>query len=92
MSELENHPKWWHGLVLSFINLLMKIGFGALLGDKAAKYSSKFRYRATGLIADKAFHNNQCPQCGGTLARRKGTRGKFMGCSNYPNCKYTRNG
>lgn len=29
-----------------------------------------------------------CPDCGGTLIQRKGQYGPFMGCSNYPNCKY----
>ncbi len=31
-----------------------------------------------------------CPKCGGTLVQRKGKYGKFMGCSNYPKCKYTK--
>ena len=37
-----------------------------------------------------------CPNCGGTLVIRTAKRGhnagsQFYGCSNYPNCKYTRN-
>ena len=31
-----------------------------------------------------------CPTCGVDLVIRKGKYGKFYGCSNYPNCKYTR--
>lgn len=31
-----------------------------------------------------------CPQCQGKLVMRNGKFGKFVGCSNYPNCKYTR--
>lgn len=31
-----------------------------------------------------------CPRCGGELVRRKGRYGEFMGCSNYPKCRYTR--
>ena len=30
-----------------------------------------------------------CPQCGKPMCRRKGGRGWFMGCSNYPACKAT---
>ncbi len=30
----------------------------------------------------------KCPECGGRLVPRSGPYGKFMGCSNYPNCKY----
>lgn len=31
-----------------------------------------------------------CPRCGGRLVVRHGKYGKFMGCSNYPKCRYTR--
>ena len=31
-----------------------------------------------------------CPKCGAILKERTGKYGKFLGCSNYPNCKYTR--
>jgi DNA topoisomerase-1 len=30
----------------------------------------------------------KCPQCGADLVRRRGKRGTFVGCSNYPQCKY----
>lgn len=29
-----------------------------------------------------------CPRCGGKLVERNGQYGKFMGCSNYPKCKF----
>lgn len=32
-----------------------------------------------------------CPKCGGTLVERKGRYGKFLGCSNYPQCRFTYN-
>ena len=32
-----------------------------------------------------------CPECGGSLIPRFGPYGKFLGCKNYPKCKYTRN-
>ena len=34
---------------------------------------------------------NKCPECGGELVLRSGKFGEFYGCSNYPQCKYTRN-
>jgi DNA topoisomerase-1 len=34
----------------------------------------------------------QCPQCGSDLVRRRGSRGTFIGCSNYPACKYVQRG
>ena len=32
-----------------------------------------------------------CPKCGKPLAVRLGKRGKFVGCTGYPECDYTRN-
>ena len=29
-----------------------------------------------------------CPKCGGNLRERSGPYGKFIGCSNFPTCKY----
>ncbi|AMC93506.1 DNA topoisomerase I [Erysipelothrix larvae] len=31
-----------------------------------------------------------CPECGGELVYRNGRYGKFIACSNYPECKYIR--
>ena len=33
----------------------------------------------------------KCPYCGGLLVKRQGPYGDFLGCSNFPDCKYTRN-
>ena len=32
-----------------------------------------------------------CPKCNGSLVIRNSLYGKFYGCSNYPNCKFTTN-
>jgi hypothetical protein len=31
-----------------------------------------------------------CPRCNGTLLKRHGKYGDFIGCSNYPKCKFTK--
>ncbi len=31
----------------------------------------------------------KCPKCGGILLVRKGKKGRFVGCSNYPKCENT---
>ena len=36
------------------------------------------------------YDNEICPKCGGRLVERKGKYGKFLGCSNYPKCRYVR--
>lgn len=40
---------------------------------------------------DYAIEHGICPRCGGELVLRKGRYGKFYGCSNYPQCKFTYN-
>ncbi len=32
-----------------------------------------------------------CPQCGGVLKLRSGKFGEFYGCTNFPQCRFTRN-
>ena len=36
------------------------------------------------------YDSNICPECGSRLIERNGRNGRFMGCSGYPRCKYTR--
>lgn len=38
---------------------------------------------------EHSVKNGICPKCGGTLVKRKGKYGEFVGCSNYPKCRYT---
>jgi predicted RNA-binding Zn-ribbon protein involved in translation (DUF1610 family) len=42
-------------------------------------------------IKDKetSISSRVCPSCGGALVVRNGKYGKFYGCSNYPNCRFT---
>lgn len=35
--------------------------------------------------------NELCPECNSKLSIWLGKRGRFIGCTGYPNCKYTRN-
>ena len=37
-----------------------------------------------------AVVGSSCPQCGGTLVERKGKNGAFIGCSNFPKCRFTK--
>lgn len=36
------------------------------------------------------YDPNVCPECGGRLRERSGQYGRFMGCNNYPTCRYNR--
>jgi DNA topoisomerase I len=57
--------------------------FKTLLDDKMQTVQKKD-------IAQETLDEN-CPQCGSQLIIRLSKRGRFIGCSAYPNCKYTRN-
>ncbi len=35
--------------------------------------------------------DEKCPECGNQLSIRLGRNGRFIGCTNYPECSYTRN-
>ena len=35
------------------------------------------------------INHNICPRCGSQLVIRNGKYGQFIGCSNYPKCKFT---
>ena len=38
---------------------------------------------------NRELENNMiCPKCGNELVKKNGKYGKFIGCSNYPKCKY----
>lgn len=39
---------------------------------------------------NRAIKGGKCPQCDGELIKRKGKHGVFLGCSNYPRCRFTR--
>lgn len=38
-----------------------------------------------------ATTDEKCPECGKPLVLRFGSNGAFLGCSGYPECRYTRN-
>lgn len=40
-------------------------------------------------IASIKTDGGVCPKCGGELIMRDGKYGKFIGCSNFPKCRYT---
>ena len=37
---------------------------------------------------EEKIKQNICPKCGGKLVEREGKYGKFIGCSNFPKCRF----
>lgn len=40
---------------------------------------------------ENSIKEGRCPQCGDVLILRSGKFGRFLGCSSYPRCKFTKN-
>ena len=39
-------------------------------------------------VRPEIVEGSTCPHCGGALQLKAGRYGKFIGCSNYPKCKF----
>ncbi len=78
LDAIARGEKKWVGLLKEFWN-----PFKNLVVDKE---SSVQRKDVTQEPIDE-----KCPECGGQLAIRLGRNGRFIGCGNFPECKYTRN-
>ncbi len=72
----------------SLIEIKNKIESGNIL-DKEAINEHVRNIRTTIKETENKIQNSICPKCGGKLVERSGKYGKFIGCSNYPKCKYT---
>jgi hypothetical protein len=62
-------------------------------GKVDARRASRGGGRAKTGGGARAASGGPCPEagCGGTLRERNGRFGPFLGCSNYPACRYTMN-
>ncbi len=72
------------------INDIKSIILSKNIVDKAEKNKHVENVKVIKREKDEKINNNICPKCGGKLVERKGKYGHFVGCSNYPKCKYTR--
>ena len=56
--------------------------------DKAERKSHVKKIRNKITEDNNKVDNMICPKCGGDLVVRNGKYGSFIGCSNYPKCKF----
>lgn len=52
--------------------------------------ATKPSYRSEETIPKRAYDATICPECGGKLLEKNGGNGRFIGCSGFPKCRYTR--
>lgn len=77
LDQISNGKREWIPVLDTFWK-----GFHQLLEEK----QNISRKDVTQEVMDEA-----CPKCGKPLTTRLGKRGRFIGCTGYPECDYTRN-
>ena len=73
------------GLIPYFIVLLIIGIIGVILARLKYLVKTKINQK----IASIKTGGEICPECGGKLIMRNGKYGSFIGCSNFPKCRYT---
>lgn len=59
--------------------------------DYIKKVILSCRKNAIRKLMDLDKKKGNCPECGGVLTKRNGVNGEFIGCTNFPQCKYNKN-
>lgn len=66
------------------------IASGNIIEEESRK-THVFSVQQTQIKKRQMIEGGICPQCKGSLVERNGRYGRFLGCSNYPKCKFTHN-
>ena len=69
-------------------NIINKINSVNII-DKNAREAQVSLVHQTQNKKQQLITNKICPQCRSALVERNGRFGRFLGCSNYPKCKFT---
>jgi DNA topoisomerase I len=77
LDEIANGQKRWQPVIAEF--------YGPFEKELATSYEQAQKVKAAVEELDE-----KCPDCGNTLVVRIGRYGKFVACSTFPACKYTR--
>ncbi len=77
-------------------NLSLKLGrygkFLACSGFPKCKFTKPYLEKgSTEQRVSKPLSKEKCPDCGKGLAIKEGKFGKFLACTGYPKCKFTKN-
>ncbi|MDO5718462.1 MAG: type I DNA topoisomerase [Tissierellia bacterium] len=77
LDDIVDNKADWKKIIADFYS-----GFEPFL-DKALKDSAD--YKIEDVVLDE-----KCPECGKNLVEKNGRNGKFIGCSGFPDCKFTK--
>lgn len=73
----------------SEVQLLVKKLSSVYVVDKEKKKEHIYKVKHEINQKKAMLNSGVCPKCNGRLIERHGKYGRFIGCSNYPQCKYT---
>ncbi len=93
LDKISNHETDWRQVLRDFWR-----DFSAAIGDTKELRTTEVLDNLNGLLGPYIFPDKgdgsdprACPSCGaGKLSLKLGKFGAFIGCSNYPECKFTR--
>jgi len=84
-ANMENHLDRIEAAEVDYSEILTQF-YDAFKRELEAASTSMLSVKGIGFSTDLT-----CPQCNSRLHIRMGKNGQFLGCSNYPECTYTRN-
>ena len=61
----------------------------AALSQKSDKRGHREYAKETSRNIAREIRQGNCPRCGGRLVVKRGEKGEFVGCENYPDCRFT---
>ena len=77
LDDVEENTQDWLGVVRSFWNSLDHTISAAAMAPRVP-------------LPEPEPIGEDCPECGSPLVKKRGRFGDFIGCSGYPECRYTR--
>jgi RecB family exonuclease len=66
-------------------------GFNPICGEAHLPITGEDTGRSSQTGKESYDHPSVCPECGMDLEQRNGRYGSFIGCTEFPHCRYTRN-
>ncbi|MEI4831384.1 NERD domain-containing protein [Bacillus sp. FJAT-53711] len=87
VPQIRNHTE--QILSPSQMNQIYRTLQQANITDKNIKKQHVENIRTNKQEAKQKVQNHICSRCNGNLVQRKGSKGAFWGCSNFPSCRYT---
>lgn len=91
--ELKSVIRSYRNKVMSIQEMMEILALLQYEGEKNAgldqQHIENVKYKKT--LVKYAYAGDKCPKCNnGFLSVKQGKHGRFLGCSNYPNCTFTK--